>query len=65
MTSVHLLSDEQAQTLSGGWFGFTSKSNTTTVSQDNSAVNVALAGFGGAGILNLQGNSAFVGSAII
>jgi hypothetical protein len=64
MTSLQLLSDHQAQTVSGGWFGFVSKSNTTTVSQDNTAVNLALAGFGGAGILNLQGNNAFVFSAV-
>ncbi|MFM8936588.1 MAG: hypothetical protein ACKOE9_06405 [Vulcanococcus sp.] len=65
MTSLHLLSDEQAQTVSGGWFGFVSKSNTTTVTQDNSAANIAIAGFGGAGIINLQGNNAFVLSGIV
>lgn len=64
MTSLHLLSDEQAQTVSGG-FIFVRKSNSTTVSQGNGAVNLALAGTGGAGILNLQGNSAIVGSAIL
>lgn len=64
MTTLHLLGDAMAQTVSGGRSTIVKKSIFTKLSQSNDAFNLVLAGAGGAGVDSRQRNDATIRSSI-